>query len=86
MTQLQKIIELCADKQYHCQREFWNLFIRSPHKRRKEITAQGKYRFEPRECIHGTKNSFDYRMVEVEPVVYQYPPKPPRQLELSTID
>ena len=62
LTQHQKIINLCGDGEYHCQIEFWNLFIRSPHKRRGEIEEKGQYHFETRDCIHGVKNGFDYRM------------------------
>lgn len=65
MTQLQKIIELCSDGAFHCQVEFWNLFIRSPHKRRAELEKTGKYLFQSRPCEHGHKNVRDYLMIEI---------------------
>jgi len=69
MTQHQKIIEMCRDGKYHCQIEFWNLFIRSPHKRRADIEEKGEYRFETKDCEHGVKNGFDYKMVAVQKTV-----------------
>lgn len=64
MKQTDKIIELCKDKGFVCQIQFWNLFIRSPHKRRSDIAKEGKYYFETRKCEHGVKNGFDYQMKE----------------------
>jgi hypothetical protein len=63
-TQYQKIIDLCSDGEWHCGIDFWNLFIRSPHKRRSEIEKKGRYRFESRPCEHNHKNVRDYRMFE----------------------
>ena len=64
LTQYQKIIEMCSDGGWHCQVEFWNMFIRSPHKRRSEIERQGRYRFESSPCEHGYPKVRDYRMTE----------------------
>jgi hypothetical protein len=68
MSQHDKIKQICADGEFHCQIEFWNAYIRSPHKRRAEIEKKG-YLFEPRPCTHGQKRSYDYRMVKIEPKV-----------------
>ena len=81
-TQYQKIKDLCADSEFHCQNEFRRLYIFSPHKRRNEIAgktrendrATGKYDFVKRHCEHGYKNEFDYKMIENPDYV------PPRQL------
>lgn len=72
---------MCSDGNWHCQIEFWNLFIRSPHKRRSDIVEgrakgipKGRYTFEETPCIHGVKNGKDYRIVklkELEPVNYK---------------
>lgn len=59
-TQHDKIIALCADKDWHCQTQFWNI-SKSPHKRRGEIEAMGLGKFEPRACVHGIVNSKDFR-------------------------
>ena len=56
--------------QFHCQNEFRDLFIFSPHKRRIDIEGRknrnelptGKYIFDERKCEHGVKNQKDYRM------------------------
>ena len=64
MTQHEKIIEMCLDGNWHCQNEFRALYIFSPHKRRSEIEAQGKYKFEWRKCEHDIRGQRDYRMVE----------------------
>lgn len=63
-NQYQKIIDMCSDNDWHCQIEFWNLYIRSPHKRRAEIECKGKYKFLWRECGHGRPNQRDYKMIE----------------------
>lgn len=64
MTQIDKIKELCKDGEYHCQNEFRNLYIYSPHKRRSEIEEQGEYIFIKRKCEHGISGQFDYKMIE----------------------
>lgn len=70
MSQHQKIIELCADKDWHCQSAFW-LISKSPHKRRsdieKHLTAAANknydYRFHARDCIHEIAAGMkDYRL------------------------
>lgn len=61
-TQYDKILKICAGGRWVCQREFWSAYIRSPHKRRKEMEAKG-YFFEKRRCPHG-KNEMEYRLVE----------------------
>ena len=76
MTQHEKIIEMCLDGNWHCQNEFRALYIFSPHKRRSEIEAKGKYRFETRKCEHGVRGQLDYLMSErfttlPEPIVYR---------------
>lgn len=68
-TQHQKIITLCSDGEYHCQNEFRDLFIFSPHKRRSEIEKKGRYKFKTRDCVHGVKGQFDYIMVDNDPPV-----------------
>jgi len=69
MTQHQKIINMCKDGSWHCQTEFWNLHIFSPHKRRTEIengetrfAKPNEYLFEERPCIHGIRGSKDFRL------------------------
>ena len=66
MTQHEKIIEMCKDGEWHCQIQFWNLFIRSPHKRRQEIvdTKDSPWLFHDRPCEHGVRNGRDYRMIQ----------------------
>lgn len=69
--QKKKIVEMCKDGQFHCQNEFRDLFIFSPHKRRIEIEGRknrqelptGKYIFEERKCEHGVRGQKDYRML-----------------------
>lgn len=61
MTQHEKILEMCEDGQFHCQIEFWNLYIRSPHKRRAEVEEKTGGKFEHKPCEHGVKNGFDYK-------------------------
>lgn len=63
MTQHEKIVKLCIDGGWHCQIQFWNLFIRSPHKRRGELKKIG-YEFLDRKCEHGVKNGKDYKMIQ----------------------
>jgi hypothetical protein len=67
ITQEQKIIELCKDGNFHCQQEFRNMHIYSPHKRRSEIEERGRYFFEERKCVHNVRGQKDYRMVEKPP-------------------
>lgn len=64
MTQHEKILNMCADGEWHCQNAFRELYIFSPHKRRSEIESKGKYVFEKRKCEHGVVGQFDYRMFE----------------------
>lgn len=69
-AQRKKIIDLCRDGQWHCQNEFRDLYIFSPHKRRIEIEGRknrnelptGMYIFEERKCEHGVRGQKDYRM------------------------
>ena len=68
-TQYKKIIDMCSDNEFHCQVEFWNLFVRSPHKRRAELAKTGKYIFQDRPCQHGHKNVRDYRLYEIPVIV-----------------
>jgi len=62
MTQHEKIIEMCSDGEFHCQLAFWNLYIRSPHKRREEVEKKYGVGFKTMRCVHGVKNGYDYRM------------------------
>lgn len=71
LTQHQKILNLCADGEFHCQNAFRELYIFSPHKRREEIEKgkykggqYGKYKFLTRKCIHGVSGQFDYRITQ----------------------
>ena len=80
MTQHQKIIEMCSDGKYHCQIEFWDLFIRSPHKRRGEIEKRGEYEFKTRPCEHKVKNGYDYLMFRKQRVASEV--VTPRMLEI----
>lgn len=63
-TQHNKIYNLFEDGQWHCQVDHWNLFIRSPHKRREEIEEQGKVHFHWKPCQHGYQNVRDYFLLE----------------------
>lgn len=65
MSQHDKIKELMRDGEWHCQVSFWNLYIRSPHKRRSEIEKEGEFYFEDRPCEHHHKLVRDYRMLDV---------------------
>ena len=88
MTQHEKIIDMCKDGEFHCQIQFWNLFIRSPHKRRGEIEKKGVYEFEDRKCEHGVRNGLDYRMkLKAQPQLF----KPeaiwsPREIERKKLE
>ena len=82
ITQHQKIINLCLDGEFHCQNSFRNLYIFSPHKRRKEIENEGKYMFFTRKCEHGVRGQFDYKMVERQPIVKLEKVKQPEQLQI----
>ena len=70
-TQLDKIINLCRDGNWVCQSQFW-LISKSPHKRRGDIEKEGIWKFEPRTCEHGIKNSHDFRMVAVGQAPKEY--------------
>lgn len=75
-TQHDKIVELCSDGEWHCQRDFRALFIWSPHKRRDDLKKRG-YAFEERKCTHGIRNSKDYRLRSIpikERFEYQFDP------------
>lgn len=61
-TQHQRIIDLCADRGWHCQAEFW-VISKSPHKRRDELAKRG-YTWDERPCTHGITNSKDFRLIE----------------------
>jgi hypothetical protein len=71
LTQHKKIVDMCYDGQYHCQNEFRERFIFSPHKRRNEIAgkkresdiATGKFDFVKRKCEHGVPGQYDYKMI-----------------------
>lgn len=65
MTQHQRIVELCQDGEYHCQRDFHPITW-SPHKRRGEIEKKGKYLFLERPCEHGIDQSKDFKMIAVK--------------------
>lgn len=70
MSQHQKVIDMCIDGEYHCQNEFREKYIFSPHKRRIEVEGRknrsnkpkGKYIFDERPCEHGVVGQKDYRM------------------------
>jgi hypothetical protein len=38
MSQHDKVIELLSSGNWICQKTFWDLYMRSPHKRRKELS------------------------------------------------
>jgi hypothetical protein len=59
--QHQKIVDMCADGEFKCQTQFWNI-SKSPHKRRGELQELG-YHFEDRCCVHGIKLSKDFRPI-----------------------
>ena len=63
-TQLDRIINLCRNGEWICQTSFWEI-SKSPHKRRSDIEKEGIWKFEPRKCTHGIKNSHDFRMMAV---------------------
>lgn len=65
MSQYDKILGLYKNAEWRCQVDFWNIYIRSPHKRRKEMLKLG-YSFEERPCEHGVERSKDYKLVKVE--------------------
>ena len=81
MTQPEKIIELCGDGEWHCQNAFRALYIFSPHKRRSEIEAKGRYKFEKIKCEHGVRGQFDYRMHEFLPKPLPQPAYKPKTLQ-----
>ena len=64
-TQYNKILKLHENNDWVCQVSYWNSFIRNPHKRRSELEATGRYRFEWRKCEHGYRNVRDYKMHEI---------------------
>ena len=55
---------MCGDGNFHCQNEFRQLYIFSPHKRRSEIEKTGQYTFEKKKCEHGVGGQFDYKMID----------------------
>lgn len=84
ITQHSKIIEMCIDGGWHCQNEFRDNFIFSPHKRRNEIagkkresdTPTGKYYFIKDKCQHGTAGQYDYKMLPNSNWINPVAPKP----------
>jgi hypothetical protein len=66
MTQHDKIIEMCMDRDWHCQAEFWKNHIFSPHKRRDDVEKKTDkngnklYEFFERPCEHGIAQSKDF--------------------------
>lgn len=62
-TQYQKILELHSDGKWHCNAEYWRLFIRSPHKRRSEMERMYGVRFEWIPCEHSHRNVRDYLLI-----------------------
>ena len=72
-TQHEKIIALCSDGEFHCQRQFWDI-SKSPHKRRAEITEDYGHIFVERSCIHGTPASKDFKMTRklTEKIISSY--------------
>jgi len=73
MTQHDKIIEMCMDRDWHCQAEFWKNYIFSPHKRRAEIEKKTDkndnklYEFYERPCEHGIAQSKDFLLRFLNP-------------------
>jgi hypothetical protein len=65
MSQEQKVIEMLSDGEWHCQLEFRQAFMWSPHKRREEAEKSSKRSIEFRACTHGLKRSRDYRFKPV---------------------
>lgn len=67
---------MCEDGQWHCQNEFREMYIFSPHKRRCEIEGRknrkekvtGRYEFLERGCEHGVRGQKDYKMIEINPL------------------
>lgn len=59
-----KIIELCKDRAWHCQKEFQPISW-CAHKRRAEIEKKKEYVFLKRDCEHGIKGSNDWIMAYV---------------------
>jgi hypothetical protein len=57
MSQHDKVIELLSSGNWICQKTFWDLYMRSPHKRRKEVEQKTKQRIEVRKCEHGLKRA-----------------------------
>lgn len=77
-TQHQIIIRMCLDGEWKCQNEFRRNYIFSPHKRRSEIEAVGRYKFTRRKCQHGITNQFDYKMIPNK----DYVPIPPKKIDI----
>ena len=82
-TQHEKIIKMCSDGAYHCQNEFRALYIFSPHKRRAEIQAKGRYHFIAKPCEHGVRGQPDYKMEPIAPVGYEIITDPETGKELA---
>lgn len=61
MKQTEKVYELLKTGEWVCQLEFWNHYMRSPHKRRAEVQRKYGVSIEARRCTHGQNKSFDYR-------------------------
>ena len=64
---------MCRDGEWHCQQNFRNIYCYSPHKRRSEIEADGKYSFKKKSCEHGVRGQFDYLMT-LNPNYVEKPP------------
>ena len=90
MSQHSKVIEICSDGGWHCQNEFRENYIFSPHKRRVEIegrknraeTPRGKYIFQDRDCEHGFKRQHDYRMIKNPEYYEEIKPEPQRSQQV----
>lgn len=74
-SQEDKVMDLLSDGEYHCQTQFWDRYMRSPHKRRSGTEKKFDVKIENRKCIHGLPRSFDYRIIRptMPPVAPQLP-------------
>jgi hypothetical protein len=70
MTQEQRVIDMLSDGGWHCQKEFWDRYMRSPHKRREGAEKLARRKIEARKCEHGMGRSFDYRFEPKEPTLF----------------
>lgn len=79
MNQLDKIIELLSDNQWHCTSEMAALYMIDYRRRLVDLQRKG-YKFENRRCTQHTHPMKEWRLLQlknnfVEEWLLKYPPK-----------